>query len=71
MLGIIRDPNRIMAFMLAAAPAITSAPQYRRTAPVAASDVLIVVIGCVAILAFGVALMAAWNRYNLPLNRKR
>jgi len=63
--------QRIGAFMFAAAPAITSAPQYRQSAPVATGDVVIVVVGCVGILAFGIGLMVAWNRFNPPPDRTR
>ena len=52
------------AFMLGAAPAITSAPQFRQTAPASASDIIVVIIGIVAIVMFGAVLIMLWNRFN-------
>jgi len=50
-----------LAFMFAAAAPITTAPQYRPSPPIAANDVVIVIIGCAAILVFGIILIMMWN----------
>ena len=52
------------AFMLGAAPAITSAPQFRQTAPASSGDIIIVMLGIVAIVVFGAVLIIWWNRVN-------
>jgi hypothetical protein len=58
------DAEIAAAFMLGAAPAITSAPQFRQTAPTSAGDVIIVIVGIMAIVVFGAVLIVLWNRFD-------
>jgi hypothetical protein len=58
-----RDHEMAAMFMFAAAPAITTAPQYRQTTPLSTSEIVIVIVGCIAIMMFGAILMMLWNRY--------
>jgi len=51
------------AFMLGAAPAITSAPQFRQTAPISPGDLTIVLLGMITIVVFGAVLIVLWNRF--------
>jgi hypothetical protein len=49
-------------FALAAAPGFVRAPIYRASPPMAPGDVAIVIVGCAAIVMFGIIVMVIWSR---------
>jgi hypothetical protein len=53
-----------VAFMLAAAPGIARPAHYRASPPMAAREVIIVILGCAAILLFGAIVMIIWSRFS-------
>ena len=58
----------ISLYVLAAIPGI-AVPKFRQAAPAPPNDIVLVVLGCVVLVAFGVILGLIWNRFNAGQRR--
>lgn len=52
------------AFIFAAIPGIARPPQFRRSAPVPASEIELAAFGFFALLIFGILLAVIWHHFN-------
>jgi hypothetical protein len=61
-LALFGNLHLFVAGMVAAAPGFVRSPAYRTSPAMPAGDVAIVLVGCVAIIVFGIITMLIWSR---------